>query len=43
MTQRKGLADIFSAMKLLSGLPIELSILGKPAMQMEFYRKRFTL
>lgn len=41
MTQRKGLADIFSAMKLLSGLPIELSILGKPAMQMEFYRKRF--
>lgn len=43
MTQRKGLADIFSAMKLLSGLPIELSILGKPAMQMEFYRKRFDL
>ena len=40
MTQRKGLADIFAAMKLLSGLPVKLSILGKTAMPMDFYHKR---
>ena len=39
MSQRKGLADLFEAMKLLKGEPISLSILGQPSMPMEFYRK----
>ena len=41
MSQRKGLADLFEAMKLLNGEPISLSILGQPSMPMEFYRKKF--
>jgi glycosyltransferase involved in cell wall biosynthesis len=41
MSQRKGLADLFEAMKLLKGEPIALSILGQPSMPMEFYRKQF--
>ncbi len=41
MSQRKGLADLFEAMKLLRGEPISLSILGKPSMPMEFYRRQF--
>ena len=41
MSQRKGLADLFKAMKLLKGEPISLSILGQPSMPMEFYRKKF--
>ena len=40
MSQRKGLADLFEAMKLLKGEPISLSILGQPSMPMEFYRKQ---
>jgi glycosyltransferase involved in cell wall biosynthesis len=40
MSQRKGLADLFEAMKLLRGEPISLSILGQPSMPMEFYRKQ---
>ena len=40
MSQRKGLADLFEAMKLLKGEPISLSILGQPSMPMEFYRKK---
>tara|TARA_B100000035_G_scaffold141899_1_gene120728 strand:- start:3292 stop:4542 length:1251 start_codon:yes stop_codon:yes gene_type:complete len=40
MSQRKGLADLFEAMKLLSGEPVSLSILGQPSMPMEFYRKQ---
>ena len=40
MSQRKGLADLFEAMKLLHGEPISLSILGQPSMPMEFYRKQ---
>ena len=42
MSQRKGLADLFEAMKLLKGEPILLSILGQPSMPMEFYRKQFS-
>jgi glycosyltransferase involved in cell wall biosynthesis len=42
MSQRKGLADLFEAMKLLKREPISLSILGQPSMQMEFYRKQFS-
>ena len=41
MSQRKGLADLFEAMKLLKCEPISLSILGQPSMPMEFYRKQF--
>jgi glycosyltransferase involved in cell wall biosynthesis len=40
MSQRKGLADLFEALKLLKGEPVSLSILGQPSMQMEFYRKQ---
>ena len=42
MNQRKGLADLFEAMKLLKGEPISLSILGQPSMSIEFYRKQFS-
>jgi glycosyltransferase involved in cell wall biosynthesis len=42
MSQRKGLADLFEAMKLLKGEPVSLSILGQPSMPMEFYRKQFS-
>jgi glycosyltransferase involved in cell wall biosynthesis len=42
MSQRKGLADLFEAIKLLRGGPIALSILGQPSMPMEFYRKQFS-
>ena len=40
MSQRKGLADVFDAIKLLKGEPISLSILGQPSMPMGFYRKQ---
>jgi glycosyltransferase involved in cell wall biosynthesis len=40
MSQRKGLADLFGAMKLLNGEPVSLSILGQPSMPMEFYLKQ---
>ena len=42
MSQRKGLADLFEAMKLLKGEPVSLSILGQPSMPMEFYRRQFS-
>ena len=42
MSQRKGLADLFEAMKLLKGEPVSLSILGQPSMPMDFYRKKFS-
>lgn len=42
MTQRKGLADIFDAMKLLKKEPVTLSVLGQPSMPLEFYRKKFS-
>jgi glycosyltransferase involved in cell wall biosynthesis len=41
MSQRKGLADLIEAMKLLKNEPVFLSILGQPSMPMEFYRKQF--
>ena len=41
MSQRKGLADLFEAMKLLKHEPVSLSILGQPSMPMEFYRRQF--
>ena len=42
MSQRKGLADLFVAMKLLNGEPVSLSILGQPSMPIDFYRKQFS-
>ena len=42
MSQRKGLADLFEAMKSLKNEPVSLSILGQPSMPMEFYRKQFS-
>ena len=41
MSQRKGLADIFEAMKLLKKEPVKLSILGQPSMPMAFYKEQF--
>lgn len=40
MTQRKGLADLFAAMKLLNRADVELVIIGTPLMPMEFYRNQ---
>jgi len=42
MSQRKGLADLFEAMKLLKKEPVKLSILGQQSMPMDFYRKQFS-
>jgi len=41
MTQRKGLADLFKAMKLLRRTDIELVVMGSAIAPMEFYRKQF--
>lgn len=41
MSQRKGLADLFAAMKLLKSRDIELLVLGSPLAPMEFYRREF--
>lgn len=41
LTQRKGLADLFAAMKLVSSKEIELLVMGSLVMPMEFYRKEF--
>lgn len=38
MSQRKGLADVFAAMKLLNRSDVELVVMGSPLMPMEFYR-----
>lgn len=40
MSQRKGLADLFKAMKLLKNEPVSLSILGQPSMPLDFYRQQ---
>jgi glycosyltransferase involved in cell wall biosynthesis len=42
MSQRKGLADLFEAMKLLKSEPVSLSVLGQPSMPIDFYRKQFS-
>lgn len=41
MTQRKGLADLFAAMKLLDRSDIQLVVMGSPGAPMEFYRREF--
>ena len=40
MSQRKGLADLFEAIKLLKSQNIELNILGEPLMGLQFYKKQ---
>jgi glycosyltransferase involved in cell wall biosynthesis len=41
MSQRKGLADLFEAMKLINSPHVRLSILGRPSLPMPFYREIF--
>ncbi|WP_167547026.1 glycosyltransferase [Stieleria maiorica] len=43
MTQRKGLADLFEAMKLLDPTRFELHVLGSPIVPMEFYTDQYGL
>ena len=41
MGQRKGLADLFAAMKLLNRRDVELVVMGSPIVPMEFYRSQY--
>lgn len=41
MSQRKGLADLFAAMKILKRSDVELVIMGSLLMPLEFYRSQF--
>jgi glycosyltransferase involved in cell wall biosynthesis len=41
MTQRKGLGDLFSAMRMLDSKKFELHVLGSPVASMDFYRSQF--
>lgn len=41
MTQRKGLADLFAAMKLLNRIDVELVVMGSPLAPLEFYRRQY--
>ena len=41
MTQRKGLADVFAAFKILKRSDVELVVLGSPVAPMEFYRGEY--
>ena len=41
MTQRKGLADLFAAMKQLNRPDVELIVLGTPLFPLEFYRRAY--
>jgi glycosyltransferase involved in cell wall biosynthesis len=41
MTQRKGLADLFTAMRILNRNDVELVVMGSLQARMEFYRKQF--
>lgn len=40
MSQRKGLADAFAAMRLLDRSDVELVVMGSPVAPMEFYRRQ---
>ena len=42
MSQRKGLADLFEAMKLLDRADVELVVMGSPILPMNFYRQQFS-
>lgn len=39
MTQRKGLADLFAAIKLLARSDVQLVVMGSPVAPLDFYRK----
>jgi glycosyltransferase involved in cell wall biosynthesis len=41
MTQRKGLADVFAAMKILRRKDVELLVMGSPVAPMDFYRAEY--
>lgn len=41
MSQRKGLADVFAAMRLLRRCDVELVVLGTPLLPMAFYRRAY--
>jgi glycosyltransferase involved in cell wall biosynthesis len=41
LTQRKGLADLFAAMKLLKRRDVELVVMGAPVAPLEFYRRQY--
>jgi glycosyltransferase involved in cell wall biosynthesis len=41
MAQRKGLADLFAAMRLLKRNDVELVVMGAPQVPMEFYRREY--
>lgn len=41
LTQRKGLADLFAAMKLVGSNEAELVVMGSPVLPMNFYRNEF--
>ncbi len=41
MTQRKGLADLFAAMRSLRRSDIELVVLGSPVVDLSFYRREY--
>ena len=41
MSQRKGLADLFQAMKLINSPHVSLSVLGQPSLPLSFYREIF--
>ena len=40
MTQRKGLADLFAAMKLVDSTAIEFVIAGSPLLPLDWYRRQ---
>lgn len=41
LTQRKGLADLFAAMRLLDTAAVELVVLGAPRVPLDFYRQQY--
>jgi glycosyltransferase involved in cell wall biosynthesis len=41
MSQRKGLADLFNALKILKSQHVSLTVIGQPAMAMGFYRSQY--
>lgn len=42
MTQRKGLADVFEAMKMLDPSHFELHVLGSPVAHLDFYKQQYS-
>lgn len=42
LTQRKGLADLFAAMKLVNPTDAELVVMGSPVLPLQFYRDQFS-